>query len=248
MTVSDSKLSILVVLYGCELNESNTLNSLAKLSASLDVGNVVVWNNGPKNLDKEMVASFRNSLDFELVETINNISLAKIYNEFIKSNDVDNYMFLDHDTSVNIDYITESKAFVGIVAAPKIYSNGNLHSPRFINKSLFSSKEITAIGSGLIVSKEVATLLYKKYGSVFDERFVLYGVDTTFFYRLGQTINLESDLMVLPELQHSLSSNEVESVKVNEFRVKEKSYDFGLRLRYYPTLDKFVLLIRQLRV
>ncbi|MBR9846560.1 MAG: hypothetical protein GYB35_10895 [Algicola sp.] len=241
--MKDYNLAILVVLYGCEVDASNTLRSLIKFSSSFKNSRLVVWNNGPESINRDQLYPFEEFFDVELVQTVDNISLANIYNKFLTSLDAKNYVILDHDTELNLDYCKSISSFYGIVGAPKIYSKGKLHSPRCDKKRFTYKTEITAIGSGLVISKTIAELLMDKYSSVFDERFVLYGVDTTFFYRLSKTINLENDLMVLPELKHSLSSNETESVKVSDFRVKEKSYDFGLRLRYYPTLDKFVLLL-----
>ncbi len=243
MNVKNYDVAILVVLYGCKPDSSNTLRTLMKFSSGFKNSRLVVWNNGPESINGDRLSSFEDFFDVELVQTLDNISLASIYNKFLTSLDAKNYVILDHDTELNLDYCKGISSFDGMVGAPKIYSNGQLHSPRR-DKNRFTYKtEITAIGSGLVISKTISELLMYKYSSVFDERFVLYGVDTTFFYRLSKTINLKNDLMILPELKHSLSSNETESVNVSDFRVKEKSYDFGLRLRFYPTLDKFVLLL-----
>lgn len=239
---NNNELAILVVFYGCELDESTTLHSLANLSSLLSNVRIVVWNNGPVYLSEHAISNYKKKIDFELVQTVENISLAKIYNDFMKMIEVENYIIFDHDTNVNVAYITAAKSFHGFVAVPRIYSNGRLHSPRICHKPFFLGKEITAIGSGLVISKKSIMLLVNKYGCVFDERFILYGVDTTLFYRLDKIIDLEQELVVLPELIHSLSSNVIESKVVNEFRLKEKSYDFGLRARFYPSSDKFFLL------
>ncbi|MCH1931718.1 hypothetical protein L9G16_16205 [Shewanella sp. A25] len=243
MNVKKLDVAILVVLYGCEANKSNTLRTLMKFSSSFKNSRLVVWNNGPESINGDRLSHFEDFFDVELVQTLDNISLASIYNKFLTSLDAKNYVVLDHDTELNLDYCESILSFDGLLGVPKIYSMGKLHSPRFDKNRVTSKTEITAIGSGLVLSNTIVELLMGKYRSVFDERFVLYGVDTTFFYRLRKIINLEKVLMVLPELKHSLSSNEVESLKVSDFRVKEKSYDFGLRLRYYPTLDKFLLLL-----
>ncbi|EKO3767286.1 hypothetical protein P0F26_002972 [Vibrio metschnikovii] len=235
-------LAILIVLYGCELDESSTLHSLVRLSSQLNGVKLIIWNNGPNNLNENVVLSFKSELDFELIQTIENISLAKIYNKFLSLNDCDNYVILDHDTSVNFDYLKAVVQFNGTIAAPKIYSKGVLHSPRVVQLPLSSKREVTAIGSGLVISKSAVKHISKCFGNVFDERFVLYGVDTTLFYRLASCYDLEEELFLLPGLAHSLSSDETESISVNQFRLKEKSYDFGLRLRFYPSYDKIILL------
>lgn len=242
MTVSNNELVMLVVLYGCELDESNTLHSLVKLSSELKGVKLVIWNNGPNSLNENVVSSFKDKLDFDLIQTIENISLAKIYNKFVSSNDSSKYVIFDHDTSVNFNYLKAVKLLNGNIAAPKIYSRGVLHSPRFSHLPLSSRREITAIGSGLVISKSAVARISKYFGNVFDERFVLYGVDTTLFYRLAKYYDLEKELFFLPELEHSLSSDETEISVINQFRLKEKSYDFGLRLRFYPSYDKFILL------
>lgn len=242
MIINNNELAMLVVLYGCELDKSNTLHSLVKLSSQLNDVKLIIWNNGPNYLNENVVSSFKIKLDFELFQTIENISLAKIYNKFVSLNDSNNYVILDHDTNVNIDYLKAVKLFHGNIAAPKIYSRGVLHSPRFSQLPLSSKREVTAIGSGLVISKSVVKRMSKYFGNVFDERFVLYGVDTTLFYRLAKYYDLETELFFLPELEHSLSSDETETNIINQFRLKEKSYDFGLRLRFYPSYGKFILL------
>ena len=77
---------------------------------------------------------------------------------------------------------------------------------------------------------------------MFDERFYLYGVDTTFCFRL-----FESDLIkyvkIISGFDHSLSRLGTENSKMTKFRRIERSYERGLKLRYYVPLPKAIYLL-----
>ncbi|MGI2104691.1 hypothetical protein ACRN9A_05900 [Shewanella frigidimarina] len=237
------KSAFLIVLYSCDIVDSQTIRTLISSKVLFLKSKLVIWNNGPNNIDlarfNELIEK---GLDVELRQTVNNISLAKIYNEFLDSGDSENYIILDHDTSLNDTYLASVAEFKNEIAVPDVFSKEKLHSPRFVKKLFCSDVEVTAIGSGLVVSNLLISKLKSKYDLAFDERFLLYGVDTSFFYRVAAIIDIERELIRLPKLEHSLSSDEVESVETSEFRKVEKSFDFGLRLRYYPTVDKIFLL------
>ncbi|MCF6691505.1 hypothetical protein INS55_22250 [Raoultella terrigena] len=180
---------------------------------------------------------------FEYVERLNNCSLAEIYNTLINRNQARRYIILDHDSQVNnlylkdINYVSSNE-----VGMPRIYVNNNLVNP-CINMSpiekipnYLGKNIITTIGSGLVVGSDIASFVEKKFGNVFDERFVLYGVDTTFCYRIN-TLNIPNTIKIINGFEHSLSRLEVESENVETlmFRKKERSCDLGLRIRYYST-------------
>jgi len=84
--------------------------------------------------------------------------------------------------------------------------------------------------------------LKEKYGQVFNQRFYLYGVDTTFFYRVFNS-RLISKIKIINGFEHSLSRLEVESDKVKAFRRLERTYDLGISLRYYYSWPKIVYFV-----
>lgn len=232
--------SILVLLYNKEISASKTLNSLLKCSAQYNHAALVIWNNGPHRLVFDDVAEFeRIGYSVFLEETLNNESLSVIYNDFILRYKSEKYIILDDDSTLNKSYIlSSSKIKQSEVGMPVISSMGKITNPR-VNRKLYDEKlvlnescKILTIGSGLVIGKNIASNLFEIYGDVFDKRFYFYGVDSTFCFRL-----FESDLIkyvsIIPGFEHRLSRMESESSEIVDFRRLERSYDFGLTLRYY---------------
>ena len=44
------KISIIVVLYNCEIKDSQTLAGIAAAKILFEQSNIIIWNNGPKAL------------------------------------------------------------------------------------------------------------------------------------------------------------------------------------------------------
>ncbi|WP_413691538.1 hypothetical protein [Psychromonas sp. KJ10-2] len=113
--------------------------------------------------------------------------------------------------------------------------------PKIQNKPYYSGVNITrkskvvSIGSGLVIGRDVAAFVKKIYGDIFDERFYLYGVDTTFFLRVFNS-NLSNRINIISGFQHSLSRLQKESNEVKKFRCIERSYDKGLTIRFYKKI------------
>ncbi|MBB1304773.1 hypothetical protein [Pseudoalteromonas sp. SR43-5] len=243
-----TNLAVVVVLYKKEILDSKTLSGLVESSIDFQGSKLVIWNNGPSKLKSHNVTDLLNKgLEVEIKETVKNESLAKIYNRFIASNCADNYMILDDDTELNESYLKKSLALKSSqLGVPLILFDGNIKGPR-VNNSIVSHEhykcksvdKVLAVGSGLVIGSQFAQLVSSKYGSVFDERFYLYGVDTTFCFRVN-SLSCGDKVILLPSLNHSLSRLEVESRSVVEFRVKERGYDIGLQWRYYYPIYKCV--------
>lgn len=200
---------------------------------------IVVWNNGPNLFsltDRTELKRFSDQVS--LVETIENRSLSDIYNKFVEMNDSDCYIILDDDTNITNDYLCAINDIHSQgVYLPLVTSKSELISPRYGNKPItniadftYINKEIMAIGSGLAFTCDVADQIKLRYGDVFDRRFFLYGVDSTFMCRVNK---LGCMISLLPGFDHDLSVNIDESYKVTQFRVKENSYALGLKIRYY---------------
>lgn len=104
---------------------------------------------------------------------------------------------------------------------------------------------VVSVGSGVVIYKS----LLEKFSSFdlqpFDERFALYGVDTSFFLRLkmikskGRDVNIQ----VASQIYHSLSR--VNST-FSPFRHRERLYDALLTNMYYK--DKSVAVLEILKM
>jgi hypothetical protein len=244
--------AILVLLYNKEMSDSNTLTSLTESETQYTNARLIIWNNGPKSLkcrDRKVFEKLGYDVVFE--ETLNNESLAVIYNRFLAENNAEKYILLDDDSVLNSAYIeASSKCNASVVGMPIISSLGKIRSPSIGNKA-YSPKlvldekcKIIAIGTGLVIGANICSNLHQYYKNVFDERFYLYGVDTTFCIRLFER-KLTSSINIIPGFNHSLSRLKNESIKKTNFRRLERSYDQGLTLRYYyPLLIAIFYLFR----
>ncbi|WP_076542422.1 hypothetical protein [Shewanella sp. UCD-KL21] len=227
-----------VVVYNKFISESKTLKNILSSRVDFCKSKLIIWNNGPNGIF--LVESEINKSTFksvELVETLNNSSLSMIYNNVISNNESHKYIFLDDDSDLSEQYL-EHLSYVATdqVAVPIISSSKVIVSPQIDNHSLSANSVISdykaamGIASGLVVGSCVVTAMKKQYGCVFDERFYLYGVDTSFFKRLIELKDKPS-IYILNGFEHSLSR--LESDGYTPFKVKERSYDLGLQLRYY---------------
>lgn len=236
------KTSILVVLYNKTINESETLRSISALNNK----NVIVelWNNGPIGLKPEAIKDLDCKLGCtKLVvrEYLNNMSLSKIYNGFIQRYISHNVVIFDDDTSINPDYIKDMLEITkNEVALPIIEDVGLIHYP-IINYNLENSKTefsnediIYSSMSGVVIGRNVLEKLSEKYSDIFDERFSLYGVDTSFFARLNSgKFNYQGK--VISKIEHSLSNNVSEPLSTKKFRSNASGLAEGAFFRNYKS-------------
>lgn len=233
------KLSLLVLLYNKEFSDSLTLKTLMAANVFFENCKLVIWNNGPKNIKLDNVESFKDKGFDVTVETVGNESLGIIYNEFISMFSSQKYMMLDDDSELNDIYLSEAiQASSDYLSVPIISMNGQVEGP-IVDNSLYnpevglnSAKKIMAIGSGLIIGSGFSNIVKNKYGNIFDERFYLYGVDSSFFHRINK-MRLINKVTVINVLNHSLSRLENESEELREFRKLERTYDLALSIKYY---------------
>ncbi|PKG98758.1 hypothetical protein [Paraglaciecola sp. MB-3u-78] len=231
--------TFLVLLYNNEISTSTTLNTLLNSEIEYHNCKLIIWNNGPSSLNCKDTMPFRAmGLNVNIQETINNESLAKIYNKFIKLVKSHKYVILDDDSHLNKNYLeltlnaTECELCVPMItyknkiAGPKC--NGIIVSQI---KKLDVDDKLMTIGSGMVIGNKVVSDVAAIYGSTFDERFYLYGVDYTFCHRVNQISSI--DIRIIQGFEHSLSRFIDEEDLVTQFRLKERSYDQALRLRYY---------------
>lgn len=247
--ISPYTASFLVLLYNKEIQYSNTLNQLLDSKLSFANCQLTIWNNGPAPLVNRDVDAFEKlGFSVTITETLENRSLAKIYNQFVDSIQSDKYVILDDDSILNDGYLSDVLAVKSDeVCIPIIRMNDEVKGPRINKKmikepTLFSNCDrISAIGSGTVLGAKVADKIKAKEGTIFDERFFFYGVDTTFFLRLNR-VEEHIPFRVINNFSHSLSRYEKESERVREFRKKERSCTTALRLRHYKPLPNGFLL------
>ena len=250
------KINFLVVLYDCDFDKSKTLQSLAKKKCNEHrqvAYRLCIWNNGPKSLNNNCSAVLdsliQNGWIIDNKEDIKNRPLSKIYNDFINNTDSDRYIILDHDSLV-------SKSFFDVIQEigehdlilPRIIVKNKVYYPtmngRIIDDNeLIENNSVLSIGSGICIGKCLARCMVEDMGSVFDERFALYGVDTTFFLRL-KNISRKIKILCKGEIFHSLSRLEIEDDKIIKMRSLERAYDLALTLRHYPSLTIYKFFIK----
>tara|TARA_Y100000780_G_scaffold204941_1_gene199712 strand:+ start:2106 stop:2945 length:840 start_codon:yes stop_codon:yes gene_type:complete len=235
------KISILVLLYSCEIEDSKTISTMINSGVDLRNVDLVIWNNGPIKICKNSIknAPFNILNSVTIYETLENLPLSNIYNRFIAECSADRYIILDHDSTLNDKYLNKSLGYELLdIGVPLITVNGEIKSPsRNIRKGHesgpYSSKDrIVGIGSGIVLSRRMCERVQSKYGNVFDVNFVLYGVDTTFFFRVRES-GWNSYIELIDGFEHSLSRLEEESIDVKAFRKFERSVSLGLCFRYY---------------
>lgn len=242
--------AILVLLYNKEITESNTISTLLESVAQYHNARLVIWNNGPEQLkSRDCVRLQCLGYDVVIEETLNNESLAVIYNKFLAGNRAEKYILLDDDSVLNSEYIlASSRSDTSEISMPIISSEGKVRSPQIDEQPYCQEIELTlknkviTIGSGLVIGTDIVNNLKENYNDVFDERFYLYGVDSTFCLRLFNS-KLTDKIKIISGFNHSLSRLEKESLKTIKFRRLERSCEIGLTLRYYLPLSRSVFVI-----
>lgn len=180
--------------------------------------------------------------------------MSVIYNECITThNDIDYVVLLDQDSELTTEYfqdlISAFREDVNLFL-PVVISNGVKKYPKQ-NKTLIDvnvyvcQKKLASVTSGLGLSKTLVSQFIEKYGSVFDQRFALYGVDSSFFLRL-QKLNNINKIKCGGLINHSLSSDQEESREIKSFRYIERMYDLALQTRHYPTCGLCFHMVRTL--
>ncbi|MEI9651344.1 glycosyltransferase family 2 protein [Enterobacter ludwigii] len=244
------QLAILVLLYNKKPSESTSFISLDKtlqqLNTSYNNVQICLWNNGPDKFDTkdDLTTSYYSTA---IVETINNESLSVIYNKFLARFDSEKYLILDHDSFVSSEYINEclNDSFEYII--PTIITQNGVQSPKIYNlKSYVNNKTLLGIGSGICLTNHACSMVKNKFKTVFDERFYLYGVDSTFFLRLNKIGQADKIKISKSTIFHSLSKFEDENKTIKKFREKERSYDQALTLRYYFSVFTFVTTFKKI--
>lgn len=235
--------SVLVILYDKQPQDSLTLFSLLKQQQSIT--HLYIWNNGPTVVIEDfMVEKLKQKInEVILINEPNNYPLSKIYNWFFDRCNSDYFILLDDDSILDASYLElinhiNENDFNADLVLPRINQNNEVHAPKENNKVVLSDaclnhKHCMSIGSGIIINKHLINIFQLHFKNVFDERFALYGVDTTFFYRLSK-LDENVNVKCWGDISHSLSRLDPKE-KENFFRFKERTFDLILTARNYPT-------------
>ncbi|EGR1976358.1 hypothetical protein BS055_RS13000 [Vibrio parahaemolyticus] len=223
----DIKVLILVVVYAKSLENSNTILSLNKQTSS-DNFDIVIWNNGPDDLE---------SSTYEVINRVDNPSLSLVYNKIVSERDYDYYMLLDDDSRFDEGFLNELYAelclFKPILNIPSVNVLDEKLYPVGFDDGRFESIASTSIMSGICINRNALDKVKLKYDNYFDTNYALYGVDKSFFIRLFHLYGC-CKVSLVGRLHHSLSSHEKESVEKIKYRDYERGLEVGITIRHYP--------------
>ncbi|WP_270656144.1 glycosyltransferase family 2 protein [Aeromonas sp. Y293-4] len=240
----------LIIIYNKDILNSQTAHSLLHPEIDTKSASLIVWNNGPSEITLDIDDATKYKWQhIELIQTLDNKPLSYIYNQVIERYPGDRYVFLDDDSQLTAEYLAAVSSSQAGVAVPAIYSHSEHRSPTVSGKFNPGPYQVTdkviAIGSGIGVRHDIAQKIKNHYGDVFDSRFALYGVDTTFFLRLHQ-LGLSDQVEMIDGFEHSLSRLESESQAMSRFRQVERAYDLGLTMRHYtPWRQAIFVIVKQ---
>ena len=228
-----------VIVYGKSIAGSSTMTSLVDKVRDVSSAQIVVWNNGPAAWSHDELArqlDYPANSQIDVFETTSNWPLSWIYNRLIQTYRAQKWVILDDDTQVTdefVRFVVHSDAYLSV---PVLRGKAGIESPqldgRFSPPPYAADAKVLAAGTGLCISAAAADHVSARFGSVFDEHFALYGVDTSLLHRL-RSIGKCNEIALAPELEHSFSRLEKEGEGPSEVRSRERGYELGLRLRHY---------------
>lgn len=200
---------VVVVLYGIELQMSETIERLRALpERATRLVRTLIWNNGPRPL-----ASKKNAPPGSiLVNAVGNTPLGTVYNHALSFNDLfDVFVIFDQDTRFEpafFEAIEEAMhSGLATLAVPTSKSGDLIVSPVLrsyrssddLKPGLFDGSMYTAIGSGMVIPSSLALECQ------FTSELQFYGVDHNFFKSVAKRL----PIMLLPSIQvHSVSTRE----------------------------------------
>ncbi|EML0456786.1 MULTISPECIES: glycosyltransferase family protein [Klebsiella] len=253
--IQKPKFSILVVLYDKDFHKSNTLKILNEKFILKNVSSLFVVNNGPcaLSLNSPLIKELKNDfLEFNYKEYLDNKPLSKIYNEFILSTKSHYYIIFDDDSCPEESYFNHLKEITEDLCLPRIKSkdDGLIYYPCIdmhpvIIDGVVDVNYTMSISSGLVISESLALNLQKHYSEIFDERYCLYGIDTSFFFRLRKLASSHYAISATcaGDITHSLSRV---TQNQTDFRIRERLYDVAITTRWYSAYYGYKPFIRKL--
>ncbi|SHP77850.1 rhamnosyltransferase [Mycobacteroides abscessus subsp. abscessus] len=242
------KITIIMVLYKQNINESKTFKTLNKAfrnhSELLDQIEFVVYDNSPES---QSLSDKKKWGKVQYVHDPRNLGISTAYNyayQTAKVNGSQWVLLLDHDTELTEDYVNQISSNLEIdleVAAvvPRIFSGQTLISPVVANTlrplktdslqaGLYSSP-IMAINSGSLIR---VSFLEKIKG--FNNDFPLDYLDHWLFHEIFS--NGYKVMVMESSLNHDLSVMNYENVSISRYRSILDS-----EIRYYKIYKKELL-------
>lgn len=246
-----NSISMLIVVYNKKLQESITLNSLLGFENRID--NLLIVNNGPKEIELNcnILKYLRHKHNnVELQNCTENKPLSWVYNDFTNKYETELFVFFDDDTPISYDFEKTLFSLTNTdVELPKIFAvSDSVQYYPLVDETVWKHKSeidsnccVFSIGSGLTISNNIVNEFKKNNIELFDSRFALYGVDTSFFRRLNFLNNKGASFEITSytKLDHSLSRTEG---KISQWRYIERLYDAVLSIKYYQKLKLLRLL------
>lgn len=228
---------ILIVIYNCSIHQSWTIESLKKAYSYLRNSKVIIWDNGPRAHQQLEVDALRKDFgDVDYVYTPQNLSLAVIYNQVIRSHHNYDYLIIfDQDSGFDPDFfevleraIRKEEGVINLFL-PLVVSNQTIVSPgnyRIIKGKYWKKKRTgivlaknrVAINSGMVISFDYL----KDSFSGYDERLLFYGVDV--FFMLEYAKKNKYFYVFEYYLKHSSSSFLAESNDMKLFRFRGRKH------------------------
>lgn len=223
------KLLFLVVVFNKPVISNIAVLSAKRAKSYFADFDIYVWDNSTDTNCREKNKSDAIEMGLSYKSENKNCALSYVYNKIINSENFDYIIISDDDTSYGDDYFRELVTIIPmgyLVSIPQIYINDSLKSPgkmgvvvgkhfATIEPGLY--KDLIAITSGLLLSRNISSLQY----NVFDENLDLYGIDTDFFMALNK---IKIPVYVMSSrLEHNMSVYTQEEKltkkdKVNNFR------------------------------
>lgn len=259
-------ITAIIILYSSNIELSETIRSLLSSNRNGINLNVIIWNNGPtqlaiKECEKYKIIFNTNKIQLSIYENIQNIALSKIYNFFIKNQNFNFITILDQDSILDSDFFQHIKLNSDFdIIVPAIYSAGwrskenTLCFPIFsgtnklLDKNTFAMGEIESISSGLTLSNKLVKYLNNHRIEIFNERYALYAIDTSFFLDLQTFSDTQFRGICVGKINHSLDFNLQDRKKISPIRKLEMEYSKVLNKIYYDKksrLNVFLYLFRR---
>ena len=239
-------LAILVVTYNCPLAESTTLQSISKASLSaLNSVHLTIWNNGPTLYGPADIEAFKENFASKgilvtLYNTEENFALSSIYNHWLDEVACSHYLILDHDDIFEQAFFTKLHAARDndvIVPILKELTIQEVTSPTLrterksadyfpTEEGTFNGEKISALTSGLCISKKFITAFRKHKRHVFNADFALYRIDVCFFNDLTEfkRLHKNTSIAICNTIFHCQSEYTEESPQMRHFRELEHVY------------------------
>ena len=258
-------ITAVIILYNSDIKSSETIQSLLNTQKKNINLNIIIWNNGPKQLEinecKEFESIFnKQNVQISIYENTNNIALSKIYNFFIIKENFDFFSILDQDSILASDFfqnILLNNTFDIII--PFIYSANwrtkekslcypiYAQSEKLLDKATFEMGEIESIASGLTISHKLINYLFQTKTQIFNESYALYAIDTCFFIDLKKLNNTNFKGLCIGKINHSLNFNLHNKAQISPTRKLEMDYSKILNKLLYENKTSIKVLLYILR-